>query len=472
MLFNSLTFLVFFTVVVGLHQLPFSWRAKKRNLLVASYLFYAAWNPPLILLVWTSTLVDWFAARRMDSATNQATRRAWLYASLAANLGLLGFFKYGQFLLDNFVRLAHSFGVEYSPPELGIVLPVGISFYTFQTLSYSIDVYRRRMKPWNSFLDFALYVTFFPQLVAGPIVRAANFLPQCIEPRRTTVDRLGWGLTLITIGLFEKVALSDTMMAPVTDRVFSSVGDAGAFDAWIGVAAFSVQVFFDFSGYSLCAIGAALCLGFSIPDNFRFPFGSIGFSEVWRRWHISLSSWLRDYVYIPLGGSRSGPRRASLNLMCVMVLSGIWHGAGWGFVLFGFLHGVYLSVERLLRRKFQGFEPARSAVGCAVLVSVTYFFWTFALLFFRSPDLETLTTMIRTMFLGSDDRLALGNLNVAVVVSSTVILVTLHRMFRDQSLEEIWGRMPPWLRAVALATMLICLCMAPTNERAFVYFQF
>ena len=277
-----------------------------------------------------------------------------LVASLAVNLGLLGFFKYRVFFLENFVALLNSVGVDFHPARPSIILPVGISFYTFQTLSYTLDIYMGKMKPARSFLDYALFVTFFPQLVAGPIVRAAHFLPQCEDARRTTLSQLGWGLSLILFGLFQKSVIADGLMAPVVERVYDS-GEVLSFGAgWVGTLAFAMQIFCDFSGYSTCAIGTAMCLGFWLPVNFRSPYAAIGFSDFWRRWHVSLSSWLRDYLYIPLGGNRKGTARTYVNLMITMLLGGLWHGASWNFVIWGGLHGVYLIVERLLKAVLGG----------------------------------------------------------------------------------------------------------------------
>jgi alginate O-acetyltransferase complex protein AlgI len=326
MLFNSLTFVVFFAAVLLAYRVLGNWNAKKAMLLVASYVFYGAWNPPFVALLAISTLVDWFVAKHMALEEDVHIRRRLLVISLLVNLGFLGFFKYGGFLLENFVALMASFGVDYKPAAPSIVLPVGISFYTFQTLSYTLDIYRRRLKPARSFLDFALFVSFFPQLVAGPIVRAADFLPQCVDERRTEARAFGWGLFLMTLGLFEKVVLADGLLAGTADSVFGSPGPASALDTWLGSVAFAGQIFCDFAGYSTCAIGAALCLGFHLPTNFRFPYGAVGFRDFWRRWHISLSTWLRDYLYIPLGGSRNGRWRTLIALMLTMLLGGFLHG--------------------------------------------------------------------------------------------------------------------------------------------------
>jgi len=345
MVFNSLTFAVFFACVLALHNLPLGWRAKKINLLLASYLFYAAWNPPFVILLWISTVVDWWAAKALVHAERPAVRRAWMLLSVVANLGMLGFFKYGQFLLENFTALLQALGVDYHPPHYDIVLPVGISFYTFATMSYTLDVYLRRALPARNFLDYALFVTFFPHLVAGPIMRPTELVPQFEQPRRASAQQLCFGLALMTIGLFQKVVLADGFLSPIAERVYDADVRPGALDAWAATLAFGGQIFCDFAGYSTTAIGAAMCLGFAMPDNFRFPYAAIGFSDFWRRWHITLSSWLRDYLYIPLGGNRYGAPRRFANLLITMLLGGLWHGAGWTFVVWGALHGGFLCVN-------------------------------------------------------------------------------------------------------------------------------
>src|SRR6476620_19823 len=397
MIFNSLTFLVFFTAVLALHYLPlFSWHQKKINLLVASYLFDAAWNPPFVILLWISSVVDWWAAQWMVRAKRESTRKAWMLTSVIVNLGMLGYFKYGGFLLQNFVELAASVGVIYHPPGWDIVLPVGISFYTFATLSYTLDVYLRRSKPAGHFLDYALFVTFFPHLVAGPIMRPTELVPQFAQPRRATPDMLRFGLALMTLGLFQKVVLADGFLAPVAEQVYDGDKLAGALDAWIATLAFSGQIFCDFAGYSTTAIGVALCLGFAMPDNFRFPYAAIGFSDFWRRWHITLSAWLRDYLYIPLGGNRHGQARTYMALMATMLLGGLWHGASWTFVVWGGLHGTYLAGERLLRSRFAGYRPGRWALfGLALL---TYALVNITWVFFRAHGFVQAWSMLGGMF--------------------------------------------------------------------------
>jgi hypothetical protein len=306
MLFNSYTFLIFLTVVLGLYYSPMSWHAKKVMLIAASYLFYAAWNPPFVLILILSTFVDWNLARRIYRSESLAERKFLLVCSLSVNLGLLGFFKYGEFLLHNFTGVMKSAGIAYQAPEMDIILPVGISFYTFQTLSYTIDIYRRELKPWHSFTDYALFVTFFPQLVAGPIVRARDFLHQTIEPKVASAKHLAWGASLMIIGLFQKVVLADGLLAPVVEKVYDSTQIVSPLAASIGTQAFAGQIFCDFAGYSTVAIGVAMCLGFSFPDNFRFPYAAVGFSEFLAALaHIAFELAAR----LPLYQSTRKPRR-------------------------------------------------------------------------------------------------------------------------------------------------------------------
>lgn len=475
MLFNSLTFACFFATVLALHSLPFSWTVRKFNLLIASYLFYAAWNPPFVLLIWFSTLVDWHVAKRMMIEQRVHRRRLLLITSLGCNLGLLGFFKYGNFMVENFTAMVRATGIDYTPAAPSIILPVGISFYTFQTLSYTLDVYAGKAKSWKSFLDFALFVTFFPQLVAGPIVRAVSFLPQCIEPRRATARQLSWGLTLLVVGLFEKIVIADSWMAPISDRVFDATERLDFLTAWAGSLAFSAQIFCDFAGYSTCAIGAALCLGFSLPDNFRFPYAAIGFSDFWRRWHISLSSWLRDYLYISLGGNRLGTVRMYFNLMATMLIGGLWHGASWTFVFWGGLHGTYLVVERLLQNVRppwalwdRWFVKLGLALATYALVCVTW-------VFFRAAEFDRAFAHVASMagIVGDARGSLLGIRDLGLVALTTAVLLGIHWWMRDMSLEAVADRCPWWMRSVVIAVMLACICVfAYGGDRAFIYFQF
>jgi D-alanyl-lipoteichoic acid acyltransferase DltB (MBOAT superfamily) len=474
MVFNSYTFILFLAVVLAVHHLPIPWRTQKANLLVASYLFYAAWNPPFVLLLMISTVADWFIARRLFRAESPAGRRWLLGLSLGVNLGMLGFFKYSNFLMDNFADLLGGLGVAYRPPELDIILPVGISFYTFQTLSYTIDIYRRQAEPWHSFLDYALYVSFFPQLVAGPIVRATTFLPQCEERRRADGPMLGWGLSLLTLGLFQKIVLADGVFAPLAEELYGNPAPPGTLTAWAGTLAFAGQIFCDFAGYSTCAIGVALCLGFALPDNFRFPYAAVGFSDFWRRWHISLSTWLRDYLYIPLGGNRRGPTRTQLNLMVTMLLGGLWHGAAWTFVIWGGLHGLLLIIERRLAQRWGAAAVWQRPLGQLVLGILTFGLVCFTWVFFRAGSLDHALQTCGAM-LGFAAGEGLHHLPTKQLLAGLGLgagLFAWHWIMRSTTVEAAAARTPWPIRALLLAGMLIAIVLFPGEDRAFIYFQF
>src|SRR5215207_6763779 len=472
MIFNSLTFVVFFALVLALHYSPFfSWQQKKINLLLASYLFYAAWNPPFVILLWVSTVVDWWAAQWMVRSQKQSTRRAWMIISVVVNLGMLGYFKYGEFLLNNFIAFAASLGVEYRPPEWGIVLPVGISFYTFATLSYTLDVYLKRAKPAKHFLDYALFVTFFPHLVAGPIMRPTELVPQYAEARRATAHQLYFGFALIILGLFQKVVLADGFLAPVVEKVYDArEGVPMMLDAWVATLAFSGQIFCDFAGYSTTAIGVALCLGFAMPDNFRFPYAAVGFSDFWRRLHITLSSWLRDYLYIPLGGNRHGPARTYTALMGTMLLGGLWHGAAWTFVVWGGLHGLYLAVERWLRGRFGSYRPGPASI--VALGLLTYFLVNITWVFFRADSFGKAWTVLNGM-LGKNASAVpiLPTMHLVMVTVIVTGLVFAHWRMRDQTLEAALARVPAVVLSGIWALMLFMIVITQGAGNAFIYFQ-
>jgi alginate O-acetyltransferase complex protein AlgI len=471
MVFNSLTFVVFFALVLALHAMPFGWTTRKINLLIASYLFYAAWNPPFVILLWISTVVDWYAAQGLVRSERPAPRRAWMLLSVVVNLGMLGYFKYGSFLLDNFRALMLAFGVDYQPPSFSIVLPVGISFYTFATLSYTLDIYLRRAQPARNFLDYALFVTFFPHLVAGPIMRPTELVPQFAEPRRATGEQLRFGLALVTLGLFQKVVLADSFLSRPAEMVYDGAKAPGMLDAWIGTLAFSGQIFCDFAGYSTTAIGVAMCLGFAMPDNFRFPYAAVGFSDFWRRWHITLSSWLRDYLYIPLGGNRHGEARTYLALMATMLLGGLWHGASWAFVVWGGLHGLYLSAERVLKKRFAGYRPGPLAL--IALGLLTYALINVTWVFFRAKTFGKAWTVLSGMFgFNGDAGPILPTVHLVCVCAIVGGIVLAHWLMRGRTLEAAVARAPAPVVSVVWAVMAFAIVIAQGAGNAFIYFQF
>ncbi|MBN2397888.1 MAG: MBOAT family protein, partial [Deltaproteobacteria bacterium] len=450
MLFSSYTFIVFFAAVLAFMRFPLRWGVKKAGLLAASYLFYAAWNPPFVILLWISTVADWIAARRIHESKSIRTRRIFLFLSLAVNLGLLCYFKYAGFLIENFTALMHWLHVAYQPPQVDLIIPLGISFYTFQTLSYTIDIYRGTGRPWHSFPDYALYVAFFPQLVAGPIVRAFHFLPQCLKEPTVTGRDMAWGLALVTLGLFEKVALADGLLAPVAEAVYDGNGIPDMVSSWCATVAFAGQIFCDFAGYSTCAIGVAACLGFHLPDNFNAPYAATGFSDFWRRWHISLSTWLRDYLYIPLGGNRRGGFRTQVNTMLTMLIGGLWHGASWTFVLWGGVHGIYLLGERFIRRITPASLVWGKAPGRFLFALVTAALVCVAWVFFRAHTLGEACVILGAMFgLGTDPAtLRLTPLDVMITAGVAGMLFAMHWCVRDRTLEEIARRTPWWLKSL------------------------
>ena len=472
MVFNTLTFVTFFVVVRALYAVPSSWTVKKGLLLLASYLFYAAWNPPFVLLILFSTAVDFVLARKIAAAVTPTKRKALLLLSVSTNLGLLAYFKYSPLAIETTQLLLASAGIQWAPPIWNIILPVGISFYTFQTLSYSIDVYRGRLEPKESLLDFALFVTFFPQLVAGPIVRAVDFLPQLKQAPTTSGTQFGWALILITVGLFEKVVLGDGLFALAVMATYDQWTLVGGVDAWIGTLAFTGQIFCDFAGYSTIAIGVALCFGFVLPDNFHFPYGARGFSDFWKRWHISLSSWLRDYLYISLGGNRKGARRTQINLVLTMLLGGLWHGASLRFLVWGALHGLYLIVERQVVRAFGTSTWFHSVpaqlLGWVLTVLATAFAWVF----FRAPTFEAAFTLIGKMVYLSPAKSLMDTQTRAAVLLVGLGLLVWQYIFRDQTLESMVQRVPRPLLILILAAMMFAILTAPGDARAFIYFQF
>jgi len=473
MLFNSLTFIVFLLVVLLLHNLPFSWKIKKINLLVASYLFYMAWNPPFVVLLWLSTLVDYLVGLRLGREDRPAQRKALLLISLLVNLGLLGFYKYGGFLLENFTALLQLAGVEFRPAPPDIVLPVGISFYTFQTLSYTLDVYHRKAVPEKSLLDFSLFVTFFPQLVAGPIVRPNDLIPQFKQPVTATASQLTWGFFLLSLGLFMKVALADALLSGPADTVFRELRPLLAGDAWLGVLAFAGQIFCDFAGYSTCAIGVALCLGFILPENFRYPYAAIGFSDFWRRWHISFSTWLRDYLYIPLGGNRKGVSSTYVNLMLTMLLGGLWHGAAWTFVVWGALHGLFLIAERLLRNHFGGQVWVQSPLTQVGLGLLTFLLVNVTWVFFRAPSFAIAWNLLQSMFgLQSGGIAVLSYVQMLQVITVMSALVLTHWLMRNSHVATLAEKANWWLTGVSWAGMVILVMLVQKTGDAFIYFQF
>jgi len=477
MVFNSYTFIAFFIIILFLHSLPLSWKVKKINLLLASYIFYAAWNPPFILLLWLSTVVDFYVGRALYTQENPYKKKLLLVLSLIGNLGMLCFFKYGTFLLENFVTLTNAIGLDYHPATPNIILPAGISFYTFTTLCYTIDMYKKRSEPVKSMLDFSLFVTFFPHLVAGPIVRPPQLVPQFETERSASRKQMFDGLLLLSLGLFMKVVLADSMLSAAADAVFNAKDNLPLLDTWMGVFAFSGQIFLDFAGYSTCAIGVALCLGFVLPQNFNYPYAAIGFSDFWKRWHITLSSWLRDYLYIPLGGNRHGKVRTYFALMLTMLIGGLWHGANWTFVVWGGLHGLYLWIEKFFRDR-KTIDPNAIAKQHNQWIGFFYAILTFMLVnitwvFFRSDSFGKSWQMLSSMFgIVSDGKPLLTNLALIKVAVVVPLIVLCHWFMRNTKVLDVAYKLSWWSLSIIWSILLLLLIWAQESGSSFIYFQF
>jgi D-alanyl-lipoteichoic acid acyltransferase DltB (MBOAT superfamily) len=473
MQFDSLTFLLFFALTLAVYNALASWNARKWLLLGASYLFYSAWNPPFLLLLLASTTLDWWIAGRIHTATTAAARKRRVIATLLINLGVLGYFKYSRFVLDNAIALLAHAGIVYSPPAFDIVLPIGISFYTFHSLSYCLDIYRGKFTPTRSWRDYALYVGFFPQLVAGPITRFSQMREQIETPRRSTAHGLGLGSALLVLGLFEKIVLADSLFAPVADAVFDAAAPLDSAVSWTGVLAFSGQIFCDFAGYSSCALGSALALGFVLPVNFRNPYAAIGFSDFWRRWHISLSTWLRDYVYASLGGNRQGAWHTYRNLMLTMLIGGLWHGAAWTFLVWGGLHGLLLSAERALREPVSRWRWntrwTRAAYGIVTLVLVCL-----AWVWFRAHDVAAAWRITTRLFDVASLPAALASLTIdqRIAAGAFGLVVVVQWLFRERGPIALFERLPAPLLGLLLGVLLSMIVLSPGTNHAFIYFQF
>ena len=446
-----------------------------------SYVFYSAWNAPFVLLLGFSTLVDWFLAKSIYLANNKTKKKILLIASVSVNIGLLAFFKYNELLLGSFIFVIEQFGIVYVPVQSwSLVLPVGISFYTFQTMSYSIDVYRGHQKPSDSFLDYALYVSFFPQLVAGPIVRAGVFLPQCKEPKKFDTSKILWGIGLFVVGFFNKQVIADMLMSPIVGKAFDIAKEPTFFTAWMGAIAFSVQIFCDFAGYSTCAIGIALMLGFILPENFRYPYAAVGFSDFWRRWHISLSTWLRDYLYISLGGSYVSKLRTSFNLMVTMLLGGLWHGNTLMFMTWGGIHGGFLVLEKYAKSNvFFNIKGSLKHPFYYWLLSIFTFLcvsWTWV--FFRSENFDQAAGMSAAMFGFSSGSIEYSIVSLSRLDQYTVILVVgimlvIHWMMRNITMKDVYLMLPAPVRAVSLAMIMYASLISMSGpDITFIYFQF
>ncbi|MGM0578599.1 MAG: MBOAT family O-acyltransferase [Myxococcota bacterium] len=476
MQFNSLEYAIFLVAVFLLY-----WALARTRLLrvvfllVASYVFYAASNPWFLTLLAASSVTDYVAGRRMTTLAGldrPRRRKAWLVLSLAVNLGLLGVFKYANFFYESAIDVAVMFGADWTYERLNILLPAGISFYTFQTMSYSIDVYRGRLDAERNFLKFALFVGYFPQLVAGPIVRAVDFLPQIGKRPFFSSEQASRAMWLIGIGLFKKVVIADYLAVNLVDRIFDAPTRFSSVEVMLGLYAYTMQVYMDFSAYSDIAIGSALLFGFHLPDNFNRPYVATNISDFWRRWHMTLGSWLRDYLYFPLGGSKGTDLQTYKNLFVTFILIGLWHGAAWTFVVYGFLHATAMCVNRFFRVNVRKrVKPTFGWWGWTWRVLLTLHFVVLARILFRAQSFGHAGEVTMQILEGTTHVTAMTPILWAMLVG-TYVVHWLPRRYVD-GIGDLLGRLPMPAQGAALATaVLLIMQAASTDVVPFIYFQF
>ena len=488
MLFNTPEFILFFIFVLAIISCLKFRRFQHLFLVGASYFFFYISNNFLITLLIYSTLLDFYIGKAIFNSKNKKTKKLLLVISLAGNLGLLGFFKYVNFMIDEINGIVQSFGMSQID-SLEIILPIGISFYTFQTISYTVDIYRGKLTPSESFWEFALFVSFFPQLVAGPILRASHFLPQLREKlskenlstkfRTITIHHsaLRFGITLMAMGFFKKMFFADNI-APMVNEIFSAPVGLESFSIIIGAIGFGVQIYCDFSGYSDIAIGAATILGFHIPANFNKPYFATSPMDFWRRWHISLSTWLRDYLYIPLGGNRKSNSRTYANLLTVMIIGGLWHGASWNFLIWGALHGGYLAIHKIIIKKFPKLEDSnllKSRKAKFFSIILTQYFVFLAWVSFRVEDINALPYVLYKYVVwdfATDATIQIlqhNKLPIFLIVGFFILNYISYKKDIVKKLSEIKIRY--WILCLFTIMTLILLFYDPFPEE-FIYFRF
>ncbi len=469
MIFNSVVFGVFLAVIFTVYwTVPV--RFRNPILLVGSYVFYGWWDWRFLSLLVISTVADYTIGRRMARTEDKGPRTRLLILSSIVNLGILGIFKYSNFFIDSLSSLTSSIGLGELNPALHVVLPVGISFYTFQTLSYTFDVYRRRIEPTRNLLDFATYVAYFPQLVAGPIERAQRLLPQISDRGRRMPQGapLQGALLLILQGLFKKVVLADGV-AVFANEVFSAPNDYSWLGASLGVLAFGIQIYGDFSGYTDIARGVSRLFGIELVVNFRQPYLSRNITEFWRRWHISLSDWLRDYLYVPLGGNRGGLTRTLRNLMVTMLLGGLWHGASWNFVMWGGLHGAFLITHRLT----SGGHTAKTALQRRDIPAIvlTFVVVHFSWVFFRADTFTDAFDLLRRIFTFADGITSEADLLLILFLGGVTLGVDLFTTMNPNPIRML-QRFPTLAGAAVAAAIAAIVVFSGGTPEPFIYFQF
>lgn len=477
MIFNSIDFGIFFIVVFLLNTFVFNKNLKFRNIfiLVVSYFFYGWWDWRFLGLIFFSSMLDFFLGKKIDEDQNPTNRKWLLGLSLGINLGLLGFFKYAGFFIESFITAFTFLGFPIESHAINIILPVGISFYTFQTLSYTWDIYKRQLKPNHDVLRFLTFVSFFPQLVAGPIERARYLLPQFDSIRKINYQQLRSGFLLMAVGFFKKIVIADRL-ARFVDPAFEDYNQLAGYSAIIAILFFTLQLYFDFSAYSNIAIGCGRMLGFELSLNFNKPYLSTSFSDFWRRWHISLSSWFKDYVYIPLGGNKSGKLFTIRNFLIVFLLSGLWHGASWNFILWGLVNGLFLIILDPFISKFNKFTFGKLA-ACLVVFSC----WALSLVLFRTSNFEQAKIIYSHIFTISSKTidsygLSIKELNFTFTILTFYFILEWIELNFSSLSEWLFKRnfLLRWAIYVMIILSIIILGSygSEMNDKQFIYFQF
>ena len=473
MLFNSVEFSIFLPIVFFLYWFIFK-KIERQNILIVfvSYFFYGWWDFRFLALILFSTIIDFLIGNYLGKTEEKSKRKILLIISLIVNLGFLGFFKYYNFFLDNFTQAFTLFGNSFEADRLHIILPVGISFYTFQTLSYTIDVYRGKLKPTKDFITFSAFVSFFPQLVAGPIERATHLLPQFCKKRYFSYEQAISGVQLIVWGLFKKVVIADNA-AIIVDGIFNNYGSQSSSSLIIGAILFSFQIYGDFSGYSDIAIGTARLFGFDLMENFKFPYLSKNIGEFWKRWHISLSSWFRDYLYFPLGGSKGSLIKSIRNVFIIFLVSGFWHGANWTFIVWGFIHSVLYIPIFIYNKQSIKREKKGKSILLYFKVAFTFFATTLAWIFFRSETvIDALEYIIRISKNMEGSNLYLSTTKYKIITFTSVISIFI--LIIAEIISTLKNKTEVKFNKIQI--LLICLLIAFLgafkNHANFIYFQF
>jgi len=474
MIFTSLEFVLFFVAVLLVRSCIRNFTVEKWFLLVASYAFYMSWNIPCALLIIFTSLVDYSVGVGLGRIEDEQKRKLLLVVSIVANLGVLGYFKYTNFLLDNIWWGLTSLGFHVTPWYYNIILPVGISFFTFQSMTYTIETYRRNIQPCHSLRDFMLFVAFFPQLLAGPINRAVDLLPQFKQRIRVTALDFEAGLAQFGVGAVKKLVISDRI-APHVDLIFGAPGNYDGFTLLQGLLGYAIQIYCDFSGYSDMAIGSARMMGFRFMENFQMPYSAVSITEFWRRWHISLSTWFRDYLYASLGGNRKGSARTYLNLVLTMLLCGLWHGASWNFVFWGGLHGISLAIHRawmawdplISLNNRPGFQLLWTLFSRFLTLGVVLVGW----LFFRAQSWTSAVEYLSRLMVWSHD----GTRFVSPFILSALVAILLTHLVlhKDRNwAQEILQRSVPVRIMNYTALVLMITGLGAMDAAPFIYFQF